>query len=54
MKQANKSHAKFAIILGEKEIKEKRISLKNMETGQQIQIDKSKALEEIRKKLKNC
>ena len=38
--------AKFAVILGEDEIKNNEVSLKNMETGEQIKIKKEKFIEE--------
>lgn len=38
MKYANKIHAKFVIVLGETELTEKKINLKNMETGEQIEL----------------
>ncbi len=39
MKKANKANASFVLIFGEDEIKEGKVSIKNMETGEQIQID---------------
>ena len=50
MKKANRSNAKFALILGEDEMKENKISIKNMTTGEQFQIDSEKlesSLEEL-------
>lgn len=47
MKQANKLNAKYAVILGEDEVKEGCVLLKNMQTSEQIKI----ALTDIVKKL---
>ena len=47
MKYANKINVKYAILIGEDEIKENVVTLKNMETGEQEKI----AVEELLKKL---
>ena len=50
MKKANRTNAKFALILGEDEMKENKISIKNMTTGEQFQIESEKlesSLEEL-------
>ncbi len=50
MKKANRSNAKFALILGEDEMKENKISIKNMTTGEQFQINSEElesSLEEL-------
>ena len=47
MKQANKANAHFALILGEDEVKESAVMLKNMQTSEQHKI----AIDEIIKKL---
>lgn len=47
MKQANKLSVKYAIIIGEDEVKEASAMLKNMETGEQVKI----AIEEVVNKL---
>lgn len=52
MRQASKSEARFCLILGENEINEESISIKNMETSTQENL-KRKNLEEIISKVKN-
>ena len=47
MKQANKANARFVAILGEDEVKESAVMLKNMQTSEQHKI----AIDEIIKKL---
>ena len=47
MKQANKANAHFALILGEDEVKESAVMLKNMQTSEQHKI----AIDEVIKKL---
>ena len=38
MKYANKIHAKYTVIIGENEIKEKSANIKEMETGEQTKV----------------
>ena len=42
---ANKLNAKFAIIIGENEVKENTITLKNLETGEEVKVNKDLFLE---------
>lgn len=47
MKQASKSNAKFAIIIGEDELKNNEVTLKNLETSEQKKYSVEKILERI-------
>ena len=47
MKQANKANAHFALILGEDEVRESAVMLKDMQTSEQHKI----AIDEVIKKL---
>jgi len=51
MGRANKAQARFALILGEDEIKNQSVSLKDMQLSQQENIPQSKIVDEIKKKL---
>ncbi len=51
MRQADKSKAKWVILMGEDELKRETVSVKNMETGQQQEIRASKVGEVIKKQL---
>ncbi|MCI5839993.1 MAG: histidine--tRNA ligase [Peptoniphilaceae bacterium] len=48
---ANKINAKYSIIVGEEEFKNKKFSVKNMENGEQITIDKADLVEFIKNNL---
>ena len=48
MKYANKIGAKNTVIIGENEIKEKKVTIKNMETHEQIEIDLDNVVEYFR------
>ncbi len=50
MRQANKLSSKFALIIGEEEIKMQKYSLKNMKDGTQIQIDKKEIINKIKER----
>ncbi|MCK4696572.1 MAG: histidine--tRNA ligase, partial [Candidatus Cloacimonetes bacterium] len=52
MKAADKSKAKFSLILGQDELSQKKIILKNMENGQQELIEIDKFIEVIKKNIK--
>ncbi|MBQ3971067.1 MAG: histidine--tRNA ligase, partial [Selenomonadaceae bacterium] len=58
MKQANKSAARFAIIMGEDEIKESVVMLKDMEKSEQqkVSIDDivNKLMTEVKGSWKHC
>lgn len=41
LKYANKTHAKFALILGDNEVESRKAKLKNMETGEEVEIELS-------------
>lgn len=51
MKYANKINAKYSMILGDDEVKENTASLKNMESGEEVQIELSaeKIIESLKK-----
>ncbi|MFH1359550.1 MAG: histidine--tRNA ligase [Candidatus Omnitrophota bacterium] len=51
MRAADKSKAKFVLILGEDEIKNKEIALKDMKTGEQQKVAQEKIIEVLRGKL---
>ena len=51
MKYANKIGAKYSVILGDNEIAEDTANLKNMETGEQEQINVSELVEIMKKKI---
>ncbi len=48
MNKANKSNARFALILGEEEIKNKTVSMKNMQTGAQEQVPWEQVIERLK------
>ncbi len=48
LKAASKHHARFALILGEDEIKNKTISVKNMETGEQSTCSQSNLIQHLK------
>ena len=48
MKQANKANARFALILGEDEIKENTVMLKDMEKGEQQKVSFDAVIEKIK------
>ena len=50
-KAADRVGAKFVAVLGEDELKENKISLKNMQTGEQQQVDLTQLLTELKTKL---
>lgn len=52
MKYANKIGAKFSVILGDNEIAEDSVALKNMETGEQEQVKVSELLDIMKEKRK--
>ena len=47
LKTANKHHAKFAVLLGEAEIAQGQVVVKNLVKGEQVTCDLAKVLEEI-------
>ncbi|MEI6530322.1 MAG: histidine--tRNA ligase [bacterium] len=47
LKVANRKHARFALLLGEQELKEGSLLLRNMESGEQRTISKSEVLQSI-------
>ncbi|MBF0330579.1 MAG: histidine--tRNA ligase [Candidatus Omnitrophica bacterium] len=49
--QANKLGARFVIILGEEELKNATVGVKNMTTGEQTIVDRKKAVEELSRQL---
>ena len=51
MKYANKLKARYVVIIGEDELKNNKLIVKNMQTGEQLEIDKNKLLEVIGGKL---
>jgi len=51
MSRANKASARFALIIGDQEYKDKTVSVKNMSTGQQETVQLSEVVEVIKKKL---
>jgi histidyl-tRNA synthetase len=51
MKKANKSASRFALILGEDEIKSGKYQLKNMSNSEQLEISADSCAEEIKKQL---
>ena len=53
MRKANKFTSRFALIIGEDEVKSGKCKLKNMATGEQIEIDYKNCTKEIKKQLKN-
>jgi len=48
MKMANKTNAEFALILGENELEENKIVLKNLTTGDQQKVDITKIIERLK------
>ncbi|MBM3245036.1 MAG: histidine--tRNA ligase [Candidatus Omnitrophica bacterium] len=50
MRSANSQNAQFSVIIGENELKNNTIMLKDMETGDQIELPKNKLIEEIKKR----
>lgn len=51
MRSANKAGAKFAIIIGEEEIKSNAVSVKDMSTGKQERINSNQIVDELKNKL---
>jgi histidyl-tRNA synthetase len=49
MKYANKLNAKFAIVIGEEEMKENKVKLKDMRVGSEVEI----SIDEIEQRIKN-
>ena len=49
MKQAAKSGAKFALIIGEEEVKNSTVTVKNLETSEQENISAEKIFDFIKK-----
>ncbi len=49
MKQADKLGAKFVVLLGVEELRNKKMSIKNMTTGEQFQVGMDKFIEEVKK-----
>ncbi|MEA3480028.1 MAG: histidine--tRNA ligase [Bacteroidota bacterium] len=47
MTYANNKDIPYVVLVGENEMKEEQVTLKNMSTGEQISIDKNKLLQEI-------
>ncbi|MEI7997922.1 MAG: histidine--tRNA ligase, partial [Candidatus Omnitrophota bacterium] len=48
MNKANKANARFALILGEEEMKNKTVSIKNMQTGTQEQVSWDQVIERLK------
>jgi len=53
MRKANKSASRFALIIGENEVKAGKYQLKNMTDGEQVEILAKSCEKEIKKQLKN-
>ncbi len=53
MKEANRNNARFAIILGEREIDEQKASVKDLESGSQTDLPMEQLLPFFQEKLKN-
>jgi len=53
MRKANKSASRFALIIGENEIKSGNYQLKNMQDGKQSNITAASCVEEIKTLIKN-
>lgn len=53
MRKANKSASRFALIIGDDEIKSGKYQLKNMSDGEQIEISADSCADDIKKQLKN-
>ena len=51
MKQANKAQARFALILGEEEVKESCAQLKDMEKSEQQKVPFDKMIEKLKELL---
>ena len=47
MKQANKAHARFALIIGEDEVKESCVMLKDMEKSEQQKVSFDVIIEKL-------
>ncbi len=47
LKEANKAGAKYALIIGEEELKDEQYNLKNMETGEQIKASVNEIIKKI-------
>ncbi len=45
---ADKTEFKYSLLIGEDEVKNKKVALKDMDTGEQIQIDKDKIVDEVK------
>ena len=48
MNKANKSNARFVLILGEQEMKDKTVAMKNMQAGTQEQVSWDKIIERLK------
>ena len=53
MKQANKLGAKYAIIIGEDEVREKSVMLKNMFTSEQTKIQAAEVVKNLNFEVKD-
>jgi histidyl-tRNA synthetase len=51
MRKANKMQAQFVLILGDNEIQSGKYNLKNMDTGDQIEVSTNSLLETLRSQL---
>ena len=51
MRNADKNNAEFVLIIGDDELKEERITLRNMKTKEQLSVSLESAAEEIKKKV---
>jgi len=52
MRKANKSNSRFALIIGENEIKTGKYQLKNMRVGEQLEVTANSCAKELKKQLK--
>ena len=51
MKYANKIGASYSFILGDEELKVQKVALKNMDTGEQEEVELSKLVETMKQKI---
>lgn len=51
MKQANRTQASFAALIGEDEAREDQVTLKNMQTGQQIRLSADAAIDHLKQEM---
>ena len=51
MRNADKNNAEFVLIIGDDELKEEKITLRNMKTKEQLSVSLESAAEEIKKKV---